>query len=313
MSLETDRKAVSPSRAALDGHAQGRKRYDANRLARWLLASPLLAFLVLLVLFPGVYGVLVSFRDVSVLSPQASFVGLENYRSVLGDAGFRSSLWFTLRFTVVVTSIEVLLGLGLALLFDREFPAKRLLLGLTLVPIMVAPSLMGVMFRLVLDENIGMVPYLLSFLGFKVNLFAPGSVVPLLILLDTIQWVPFTFLILYAGLQGIPRDLYEAAMVDGAGYWRRVRSVALPLLAPILFVAAFLRGIDAFRTFDVIYVLTGGGPGNASTTASIYIYKRAFQDGSIGVAAAASVLVAVLLLPVLPIVVRRLTRGGASG
>lgn len=160
-----------------------------------------------------------------------------------------------------------------------------------------------------LNENIGTVPYFLSFLGFQINLFDPDVVFPLLIVLDVIQWTPFAFLILYAGLQNVPGDLYEAAAVDGASYWRTVRSIVIPLLAPIFFIAAFLRGIDAFRTFDVIYVLTGGGPGNATTTASIYIYKLGFEQGNIGLSAAASFIVVILLLPVMPFVIRRIMAG----
>lgn len=277
-----------------------------------MLASPLIAFLLLLVLFPAVYGFVTSFQNRTILSPTIDFAGLANYWTVLKDSGFRSAMWFTLRFTVAVTTIQLVLGFLLALLFNKAFPGKRIFLSVLLLPIMVAPALMGIMFRLMLNENIGTVPYFLSFLGFQVNLFDPDVVVPLLIVLDVVQWTPFTFLILYAGLQNVPGDLYEAAAVDGASYWRTVWSVVVPLLAPIFFIAAFLRGIDAFRTFDVIYVLTGGGPGTTTTTASIYIYKLGFEQGNIGLSAAASFLVVVLLLPILPFVIKRIVRGSGA-
>jgi multiple sugar transport system permease protein len=282
--------------------------FRSEKVAKWVLASPLLLFIVLMVVFPAAYAILLSFQDVSLSKGQVTFRGFGNYMEVLKQHDFWHTILFTLKFTVITTTFELILGFLLALLFDRPLPGKRFLLSVVLLPIMVAPSLMGIMFRLILNENNGIATYFLNKLHLQINLFDPSMVVPLLIILDIMQWVPFTFLILYSGLQGVDRGLYEAASVDGASYWRTIFQLIFPVIRPIFFIAAFLRGIDSFRTFDVIYVLTNGGPGNASKTASIYIYQTAFKAGNIGLAAASSVIIAILLMSTIPFFVKKLVR-----
>lgn len=279
-------------------------RRDA-KVARWVLSAPLLAFIALSVVYPIFYGVRTALQHRTLLDPTATWAGFANLTTVLKDGGFWHAVWFTLRFTVIVTIVELVLGFALALLCDKHFPGKKALLSALILPIMIAPALMGVMFRLLLNQNIGTVPALLHKVGIDVTLFSNGTVVPLLMILDVAQWTPFAFLLFYAGLQTVPRELYDAAAVDGAGFVRTVRSVVFPLMVPIVFITGFLRAIDAFRTFDVIYVLTGGGPGDKTTTMSIYIYKL-FSTGNFGTASAAALLAALLTLPLVPIAVRRL-------
>lgn len=238
-------------------------------------------------------------------------MGLDNYSSVLTDGGFWHSVLFTLLYTVVVTAVELLLGFGLALLFDKEFPGKKFLLSAVILPIMIAPALMGIMFRLLLNANIGLVPGFLHSIGVDVPLLSAGVVVPMLMALDVLQWTPFTFLLFHAALQSIPGELHEAAQLDRASYPKFVVSILLPLMTPTVFIAGFLRAIDAFRTFDTINVLTSGGPGNNTTTLSIYIYKI-LSAGNFGMASAAALLVALIMLPLVPVVVRRITRGAFS-
>lgn len=277
-----------------------------SRQARWALGSPLLLYLAALVAFPLGYTVWISFRDLSVLQSTSRYVGTLNYHLVLTDPMFWSAIWFTFRYMVIVTTIELVLGALLALLFDRLFPGKRTLFSFMLVPIMTAPVLMGVGFELMLNGDIGAVPYFLGKIGINISLLAPHTVQPLLMAIDVLQWTPFVFLVVYSGLQTLPGDYYEAAVVDGASYWRTVRSVVLPLLKPIILIATFLRAVNAFRTFDVIYVLTGGGPGTLTTTTSIYVYKQAFTNGQFGQAAAASLVIAALFVPLLPLLVPRI-------
>ncbi|WP_166354572.1 carbohydrate ABC transporter permease [Phytoactinopolyspora limicola] len=273
--------------------------------SRWVLGAPLLIFLAAVVLFPLGYGLFVAGQDRSLLNPDPSWIGLDNIAAVVQDSSFWRAVRFTVIYTVVVTSVELILGFLLALLFNRRFPGKRLLLSLTILPVMIAPALMGIMFRLLLNQDIGLVPSVLSVFGWEISLFGTDAVVPMLLLLDVLQWTPFAFLLFYAGMQSVPDELYEAASIDGSGYWRSALAITVPLLLPVAVVTAFLRGVDAFRTFDVVYVLTGGGPGDYTTNVSIYIYK-AFSSGNFGIAAAASVVVCLILLPVVPVVVRRL-------
>lgn len=230
---------------------------SGSRGARWILSAPLIVFLLLIVIYPIISGVQTSFQDRTLLNPDPLYNGFTNFEKVLTDPTFWASLRFTALYTVGVTIVELLLGFGLALLFDRGFPGKRWLLSVIIVPIMVAPSLMGIMFRLILNDNIGTIPAFFRMLGIDVSLFSGGNVIPLVLVLDFVQWTPFTFLLIYSALQSVPQELYEAASIDRAGYWRVIKSIVTPIIIPTLVIAGFLRAIDAFRTFDTIYILTG--------------------------------------------------------
>jgi len=284
---------------------------SGSRGARWILSAPLLIFLLLIVIFPIISGFQTSFQDRTLLNPDPQFNGFDNFAKVLADSTFWSSLRFTALYTLTVTIVELILGLGLALLFDRGFPGKRWLLSVIIVPIMVAPSLMGIMFRLILNDNIGTIPALFKAMGINISLFSGTTVIPLVISLDLVQWTPFAFLLIYSALQSVPQELYEAASIDRAGYWRVVRSIIIPIIFPTLVITGFLRAIDAFRTFDTIYILTGGGPGTQTTTLSIYIYKI-LSGGNFGLATAAAVIVAIITLPLVPLVVGRITKGALA-
>lgn len=275
-----------------------------------LLSLPLIVFALLFVAYPLLSGIVTAFQAKTLLNPVDSFNGIANFVGLFRNDGFAKSAQFTLTFATAVVVIEMVLGFGLALLVNRRFPGKKIFFTMILLPIMVAPALLGVMFRLLLNGDIGAVPALLDGLGMSVSLFAPSSIIPLLVVLDVLQWTPFTFLIIYAGLQSFPTELLEASSVDGAGFFRSLWSIIMPVLKPILFAAFFLRAIDAIRTFDVIYVLTAGGPGTSTTTLSIFIYKAAFESGDFGRAAAASVVVLLCLLPFVPFIVKRIASTG---
>ncbi len=281
--------------------------------AKWVLGAPLILFTAVFVVYPVFQGVQTGFYDLTLQQPEPNFVGLRNCTRLFATPGFTDAARSTVAFALTVTAIETVLGLGLALLMNRAFPGKRLFFTMLLVPIMIAPALLGIMFRLLLNGDIGLAPALLRQVGLDVSLFAPDTVIPLLVVLDVLQWTPFTFLVIYAGLQSFPTDVLEAAQIDGAGRLRTLRSVILPILSPVIVAAVFLRLIDAIRTFDVIYVLTAGGPGTRTTTLSIFIYKVAFEAGNFSLAAAASTVVMLALLPVVPLLVKRIARTeGAS-
>jgi multiple sugar transport system permease protein len=227
---------------------------------------------------------------------------------MLSDPGFWRALLFTIGYTIVVTAFELAFGFILALLFDRAFPGKKFFLSALILPIMIAPALMGIMFRLMLSANIGIAPAFLDSLGFRVSLLSADTVVPMLVILDILQWTSFTFLLFHAAMQGIPAELHEAAQLDRANKSRFVFSILLPLMTPTIFITGFLRAIDGFRTFDTINVLTSGGPGTETTTLSIYVYKI-LAGGNFGLASAAAVLIALIMLPIIPFVIRRITSG----
>ena len=282
-----------------------RRRSVPTGYARWVLSAPLLLFLTLFAVLPVFYGLWVSLTDQTVLSSDIKPVGLANYAIVLTDKAFWSALWFTVWYTVVTTALVLITGFVLAVLANRRFPGKRVLFTLLLLPIMIAPALMGLMFRLALNGDTGLIPGLLRHFGLDISLFDPHAVTTLLVALEVLQWTPFTFLIIYSGLQALPAELFEAAALDGSTKLQAIRYITLPLMGPTLFAAGFLRAVDALRTFDVIYVLTGGGPGTITTTLSIYVYKMAFISGSFGVAQAAAVLIMLIMIPLVPIVIGR--------
>ncbi len=288
-------------------------RRPKNTVAAMLLSLPLIAFALLFVAYPLISGVLTAFQSKTLLNPSDSFNGIDNFVALFTNAGFTNAAVFTVTFAAIVVTIEMVLGFGLALLMNRTFPGKKVFFTLILLPIMVAPALLGIMFRLLLNGDIGAIPALLQGLGLSVSLFAPDTVIPLLVVLDVLQWTPFTFLIIYAGLQSFPSELLEASSMDGAGFFRSLWNIVLPVLKPVLFAAFFLRTIDAIRTFDVIYVLTAGGPGTTTTTLSIYIYKAAFESGDFGKAAAASLVMLIVLLPFVPLIVKRIASTGSEG
>lgn len=277
------------------------------RAAAWVLTAPLLVFFAFMLLYPLYVGLTTSISRNRLSEPENTISGIENFVNILSDGVFWESISFTLRFAFLATAIQLVLGFLLALVFDRKIPGKAILFSAVLVPIMIAPSLMAVMYRLLLNENIGVIHVLFNAVGLNISLFSPDAVFPLLLLLDCIQFVPFTFLLFYASLQNVSDELYEAASIDGASYAKTIRTIVLPILRPAIVVIVLLRVLEGIRNFDVIYILTGGGPGTVTQTVGIFIYKTAFNQGDFGAAAAASVILVLLLAPFTPWIIRKLS------
>jgi multiple sugar transport system permease protein len=283
-----------------------------RKVAGWILSAPLLILLACLLIWPIYLGFQTSITH-DVLSEFETYpVGFENYRSILSEPNFWSSIRFTLIFALTATIIELILGFALALLFDRYFPGKRILFSLMLVPIMIAPSLMAVMFRLILNENIGVIPGLLNKIGLSYSIFDQNNVFTSLIILDVIEFTAFTFLLSYSALQNMPQEIYEAAAIDGANKKQTLWRVTLPILKPALAIVFLLRILDSIRTFDSIYILTGGGPGTTTQTVGIYIYKTAFIYGDFGLAASAAIVLVLLLAPFMPSIIKQFNLGAGE-
>jgi multiple sugar transport system permease protein len=285
-----------------------------RKIAGWLLSMPLLIMLAMLLIWPVYLGVKTSFTH-DVLSEFTTYgAGLENYKNLINQPNFWLSLRFTMIYAIVATIAEVILGFALALLFDRVFPGKRVLFSLMLVPIMIAPSLMAVMYRLILNENIGVIPGFLQRVGIEFSIFEQQNVFGSLIALDVLEFTAFTFLLSYSALQNMPSEIYEAAAIDGANARQVLTRVILPMLRPALAIIFLLRILDSIRTFDSVYILTGGGPGTSTQTVGIYIYKTAFIFGDFGLAASASVVLVLLLAPFMPSIIKQfnLNQGGGK-
>lgn len=276
----------------------------------YLLLAPLLLLILLITIFPAIYLYFMSTQQVSLSNiDQRHFVGLANYADEIRDGNLWQSVLFSVIFALVVTCVEFVLGLALALLFGVIGRGRGLAISLLLLPMMVAPALFGIMYRLLLNDFVGVLTYYLSLFNISADtLTGTNQIVPLVMAIDILQWTPFVFIILFTALQSVPQDVLEAARADGAGAWHTLRAIQLPYILPAIVVVLLVRGVDAFKSFDMIYVLTGGGPGTLTTTASIYIYKMAFDTGDIGHANAAAVMLLLLLTPLLTITLRHIIR-----
>jgi multiple sugar transport system permease protein len=262
---------------------------------RWvplaLLTGPALCALAVLAVYPVARVLIDSFFDVDYASGHRAYVGLANYRSVLGDDAFAAGLRNTLQFMIAASIAEVGLGFGLALLFAKPFAGRRIALPLAILPMMLSTLVCSSIWRNWLAYGGFLNGWLVRVDLPAVRWLAdPHWALWSLILVDVWQWTPMEFLVILAGLQSIPPELTEAARTDGASEWQCLRHITLPLVAPHLMLAMLLRSIDTFKLFDKVYALTGGGPGNATQTLSTYIYDTGFRFFNVGPASAASVL-----------------------
>lgn len=257
-----------------------------------VLITPLTAFLIALLGFPLLLDLLYSVSRVgfeNIRAPELS--GLGNYAKALADPEFWAAAWFSLRFGLIVASIQVVAGLVLAIFLAPLFAARPWLIAFLMLPMMVAPALVGLMYRLILHEFVGVVPYyLLEWYGDFPAFLGRQWVFTTLVVIETLQWTPFALLILHSAYAAISPDVREAAALDGATGMRQLVSIDLPLMLPAIGVTAFIRFIDSFRVFDNIYTLVGSGAGGSTTSMSIYIYQAFFKVGDIGLAVAASML-----------------------
>jgi multiple sugar transport system permease protein len=278
----------------------------------WLLLAPATIALLAVAAYPLIYGIRASFRTYRYGRDLGS-AGLQNYHVVFGDHTFWTAIGTTARYVGFAVAIETLLGLGLALLVVEELRFSRFLRVSLLLPMTIAPVVVGVIWRLMYASDIGVVNPLFSSLGLGTpNVLAhPSSAFIGVVAVDVWEWTPLLFLIILAGLQSLPQEPIEAAKVDGAGPVRVFFDHTLPLLTPVLMVAVVLRLIDAIGTFDQIFVLTKGGPGTATQLLSTYAYNTAFQFTQYG-RAMAMVVAGMVLTVLLTIVAIRYMRRAAA-
>lgn len=263
----------------------------------YLLLAPSVLIVLAVLVYPLWDGLKASTQFYRYGKP-LRFVGIDNYVNLWFDSQFLNSLWVTLRFVTLSVALETVLGLALALFCLREFRGIRLLRTVLIVPMVITPVVVAIVFRLIYASDAGMLTAFSEALGGEpVQILSnPGKAFLALVLLDVWEWTPLMFLILLAGLQSLPTEPFEAARVDGAGPWRVFRDHTLPMLRPVLAIAIVLRTIDAFGTFDQVFVLTRGGPGEATRLLSIYGYDTAFKFQQTGFAAALFITLGLLVL-----------------
>src|SRR5215510_11852515 len=281
----------------------------AGRAGRWFLL-PGLVFLFTIDLIPLAYSAWVSFYNWWLIRPRdIRFVGLANYARLAGEPEFTRAVIVTAFFTSGAVVVEFLAGLGLALLFAQPFRFLRRLRVLILLPLFVVPVVGATMWRVIFHPEIGVLNYYLAALGLGRPpwLSDPTLALVSITLVDAWRTIPFMFLVIYAGLEVLPAELYEAAAVDGASGWQSFRYITVPLLTYIMLLAVLIRAMDAFREFDIIFVLTGGGPGTATQTIQMLNY-RSFGLGHIGEANAIGMVTLVLVAVMCWILVRATLR-----
>ncbi len=262
------------------------RRPRRGSLGEFVYLAPAIVLLVAITVFPLIYLLYNSLTawDLRRAYLGRSFIGFTNYTSMLSDALFRDSVRVTILATIGLVTVELALGLLLALLFHRNFPGKRVARSLFLLPLITTPIIVGLMWRMLFNAEFGMVDYFIRLVGLPTPnwLADPGLALPSIILAETWQITPFVTLMFVAGLQAIPAEPYEAAKVDGASAWQRFLYITIPLLRPVLFLALIFRATDAVRMFDLIYVMTGGGPANATQTLNMYVFKVGFTFLNMG-------------------------------
>jgi ABC-type sugar transport system permease subunit len=283
----------------------------------YLLAGPALIAMIAILIYPLGYSFVMSFYRWDLSAPSQSFIGLSNYRDMLTNLGFQQSLRVQLIFSVLTITVEVVTGIGVAVLVNGRLHGLRLARTLLLVPPMIAPAVVGLNFRWLFNGQYGLVNAVLRFFGLPEApwLSDPHWALASVMIADIWQNTPLLVLLFLAGLQSLPQDPIEAAKVDGASPWAIFRHITLPLMRPVIMIALMLRIIDTFRTFDVIWLMTQGGPGGATNLITVNAYLLAFQGGAFGHAAAVSYIalfLSLLLLGVLygvPRARRKLRRG----
>ncbi len=282
----------------------------SDRHIKWLLVAPAIALILALTVYPLGYSVWVAFVNYDFLIPGHAFVGLRNFALVLNDPVARHSIIVTAVFTAADVGLEFLLGLALALALEKTFRGRGVLMSIFVVPLFVAPVIVGQFWALLLQRPFGPVDYILSqILRHPVTISwlteFPWDFIGI-ILADIWQWTSFILVILLAGLAGIPPELHEAAEIDGAGGWQGFWFITLPQLAPMILLAITFRLLDAVKLFDTIFMMTGGGPGTSTYTASYYLYQTGFQQFHLSEATAGSWLFLILISAAIFLLVRRL-------
>ncbi len=281
-----------------------------DRNFKYLLVLPAVFVILLIGLFPLIYTLLVSFQRVTMLMEDTSFHGLLNYARLIQDMRFWGAIGHTFLITALALPLEALLGLLMAQLFLERLPGRQLFIALLIIPTVISPIVAGSMWRLMFDHRFGPVNQIIGWIwGEPVTILwvlNPAFVYPAILICEVWQWTPFMFLIFLAALSNVDRSLVEAAQIDGAGYWTIILRIALPVIKPIVFIALLIRGLDLVRLFDIVWVLTRGGPGTMTETLSVYAYVQGFQQFEISYTAAMAFVFIIMLTVLVFVMLRRM-------
>ncbi len=273
-----------------------KKGYSRQNVYVWFMI-PAIAVIFAVIIFPWIFTVWMSLNDWRI-GMSSEFIGLGNFQTLATSSRFLETIPRTLYFTVLSVLLPVILGVFAAEVFHQKFPLRGLLRGIYIAPMMATPVAIALVFTMMFHPQIGVLNYLLSLIGIPKQLwvYSADMVIPTLAFVEVWQWTPLVMLIVLGGLASLPTEPYESAVIDGASQWDMFRYITFPLILPFLMIAVILRTIDALKSFDIIYVISQGGPGTASETINLYLYLQAFAFFQIGHASAVVIVFFVLIL-----------------
>jgi multiple sugar transport system permease protein len=270
-----------------------------DRRFGWVMTAPGLTALALVVAFPLLFTIVTSAFEYTLVAPGFhTFAGIENYRSAIAENYFGESIWVTVKFVIAVVLLEFLIGFTVALMLNAVTRFKSIYYPILLMPLLINPVVVAQIWRMFLHPELGIVNYLIGLAGVaKVNWLGDANIAFwTVVLVDIWHQVSFMIVLLLAGLSALPREPYEAARVDGASHLQAFFHITLPLMRPVIVVTLLIRLIFAIKTFDLVFIMTRGGPGTATDLISYFIYRSAFFGLDIGQASAISVVLLIVVL-----------------
>jgi len=271
-----------------------------ERYLPWALLAPTLIIILLIAIFPLLYNLFLSMHFWNMTRPELGmrFIWFKNFQSLFTSSIFWGSFTRTVIFTIVAVGIEMCLGFALALLFNREFKGKSVVFPIILIPMITTPIVVGLIWRYMYNGEFGFVSWILQVLGADIHavLSNPATALPAVIFVDVWHWTPFVFLLSFARLTALPKDPYEAAEIDGASSWQIFKWITFPMMKSVLLVALLLRTMDAFKIFDEIFIMTQGGPGDATEMLSLEIYRETFRYFNMGKGSAEAIVMLIVII-----------------
>ena len=281
--------------------ASAKPRFEPGALTPYAFVTPAVILMGAGLVYPVVMAFYLAFLDWEIGRPfsQAEAVGLSNFVRMVQDEQVWEVLWVTMRFGFWTITLEMALGIALALMLEKPIRGASIFRTIFILPLMVSPVVVGLIWRYLYDARIGWINYYLNaWFGIEplVWLGDPQLAFMAIVITDIWQWTPFIFIIIIAGLQALPSEVIEASEIDGANWWQQIFLVKLPMIQSIIVIALLMRIIDVFRGLEVMLIMTGGGPGRSTELLSLHIYNRAFETQQLGYASAISVLLIFVVL-----------------
>ena len=295
---------------------QLRSSRAARRRTGLILIVPSVVLLAVINLYPFIYALTMSFQryNMTRAAQGAKFVGFANYAAAFQDPRFINSIARTLIFVIGAVGVEFLLGFALAFVLNSKLRGMDTIRKLSIAPVTVMPIVSALLWFYLFNQRYGLVNWFIGLVGIPPQPWLTDQTLAMvsIIIADVWQWTPFVMLVILAGLNALPEYVYEAAQIDGLSKWQQFRLVTLPLLMPVILIIVLLRTMDAFKLFDLVYVMTQGGPAGSTETMSYYIYIQAFNFFELGYAAALAIIMLILINIIAQIFVRRLYREEAA-